>query len=326
MQHVGVDPSSGHTYYFNEATGGSQWDRPAPPPSRTALLPPPPPPPVLPPLPPDWEEAVDAASGQMYYYNTKTSTSSWERPKAAATTASVGGGSSSAGAGDGVSRDAPAAAAAAAAPAPAALSAAAAAAAKFKKCAGCGGWGRGVVQSWGYCHHCTREKNIAVPPEAESPAGKQQRNTNGGAPLPASAEPPTESGFMHKWQADVAAAVQPPAKPDPRSRVGKSGAPMGSRKVQRKKASADSDVIDPMDPSSYSDAPRGGWAVGLAGVQPRAADTTATGPLFQQRPYPSPGAVLKRNAELSAQGVNPAASFVPIQKSGDGRDGLGDAD
>eukprot|EP00897_Mesotaenium_endlicherianum_P001888 jgi/Mesen1/1727/ME000138S00586 len=130
--HVGVDPSSGHTYYFNEATGGSQWDRPAPPPSRTALLPPPPPPPVLPPLPPDWEEAVDAASGQMYYYNTKTSTSSWERPKAAATTASVGGGSSSAGAGDGVSRDAPAAAAAAAAPAPAALSAAAAAAAKFK--------------------------------------------------------------------------------------------------------------------------------------------------------------------------------------------------
>ncbi|KAL0027994.1 hypothetical protein WJX79_009299 [Trebouxia sp. C0005] len=56
------------------------------------------------------------------------------------------------------------------------------------------------------------------------------------------------------------------------------------------------DAFDPMDPSSYSDAPQGGWSSGLAGAQPRAADTTATGPLFQQRPYPSPGAVLRANA------------------------------
>ena len=47
--------------------------------------------------------------------------------------------------------------------------------------------------------------------------------------------------------------------------------------------------------SSYSDAPRGGWGMGLEGSQPRAADTTAGGPLFQQRPYPSPGAVLRAN-------------------------------
>ena len=48
--------------------------------------------------------------------------------------------------------------------------------------------------------------------------------------------------------------------------------------------------------SAYSDAPKGGWSSGLAGAQPRAADTTASGPLFQQRPYPSPGAVLRANA------------------------------
>lgn len=48
--------------------------------------------------------------------------------------------------------------------------------------------------------------------------------------------------------------------------------------------------------SSYSDAPKGGWSSGLTGSQPRAADTTATGPLFQSRPYPSPGAVLRANA------------------------------
>ena len=50
--------------------------------------------------------------------------------------------------------------------------------------------------------------------------------------------------------------------------------------------------------TAYSDAPKGGWSVGLEGAQPRAADTTATGPLFQQRPYPAPGAVLRQNQSL----------------------------
>ncbi|XP_069603953.1 polyglutamine-binding protein 1 isoform X1 [Ranitomeya imitator] len=59
--------------------------------------------------------------------------------------------------------------------------------------------------------------------------------------------------------------------------------------------------IDPMDPSSYSDAPRGTWSTGLPkrNEAKTGADTTAAGPLFQQRPYPSPGAVLRANAEAS---------------------------
>mmetsp|Transcript_28952 Transcript_28952/g.63366 ORF Transcript_28952/g.63366 Transcript_28952/m.63366 type:complete len:87 (+) Transcript_28952:1-261(+) len=86
--------------------------------------------------------------------------------------------------------------------------------------------------------------------------------------------------------------------------------------------------MDPMDPSSYSDAPQGGWSIGLQGAQPRAADTTASGPLFQQRPYPSPGAVIKRNMELAGQAAPGGAgpSMRPILKRGDGSDGLGDAD
>lgn len=47
--------------------------------------------------------------------------------------------------------------------------------------------------------------------------------------------------------------------------------------------------------SSYSDAPKGGWSAGIEGAQPRAADSTATGPLFQQRPYPAPGSVIRAN-------------------------------
>uniref|UniRef100_A0A8C5PEX0 Polyglutamine-binding protein 1 n=1 Tax=Leptobrachium leishanense TaxID=445787 RepID=A0A8C5PEX0_9ANUR len=59
--------------------------------------------------------------------------------------------------------------------------------------------------------------------------------------------------------------------------------------------------IDPMDPSAYSDAPRGSWSTGLPkrNEAKTGADTTAAGPLFQQRPYPSPGAVLRANAEAS---------------------------
>uniref|UniRef100_V9LEM0 Polyglutamine-binding protein 1 n=1 Tax=Callorhinchus milii TaxID=7868 RepID=V9LEM0_CALMI len=61
------------------------------------------------------------------------------------------------------------------------------------------------------------------------------------------------------------------------------------------------DSVDPMDPSAYSDAPRGSWATGLPkrNEAKTGADTTAAGPLFQQRPYPSPGAVLRANAEAS---------------------------
>lgn len=50
------------------------------------------------------------------------------------------------------------------------------------------------------------------------------------------------------------------------------------------------------------------------------------GPLFQQRPYPSPGAVLRKNAEFASQKKRPNSNFAPISKRGDGSDGLGDAD
>ncbi|XP_076294873.1 poly-glutamine tract binding protein 1 [Lasioglossum baleicum] len=56
-------------------------------------------------------------------------------------------------------------------------------------------------------------------------------------------------------------------------------------------------TLDPMDPASYSDIPRGKWSDGLArhNEAKTGADTTASGPLYQMRPYPSPGAVLRSN-------------------------------
>ncbi|OWF35793.1 polyglutamine-binding protein 1-like [Mizuhopecten yessoensis] len=57
------------------------------------------------------------------------------------------------------------------------------------------------------------------------------------------------------------------------------------------------DELDPMDPASYSEVPRGTWSTGLdrRGEAKTGADITASGPLFQQRPYPSPGEILRRN-------------------------------
>jgi len=44
---------------------------------------------------------------------------------------------------------------------------------------------------------------------------------------------------------------------------------------------------------------RGSWSSGLEtrDSAKTGADVTASGPLFQQRPYPSPGAVLRMNKE-----------------------------
>jgi len=68
-------------------------------------------------------------------------------------------------------------------------------------------------------------------------------------------------------------------------------------KNKRKGRGRDDDALDPMDPAAYSDVPRGGWAEGLpqGGDAKSGVDSTASGPLFQQRPYPSPGAILRAN-------------------------------
>lgn len=171
----------------------------------------------------------------------------------------------------------------------------------LERCLHCGGWGVGLVQMWGYCNHCTRVLNLPQCQYLLTNLNKQQQTSY-------SANAKEDFGKKEPKQ-----SWKPP--------MGR-----GNRKDSRKRAFSEDDELDPMDPSSYSDAPRGGWVVGLKGVQPRAADTTATGPLFQQRPYPSPGAVLRKNAEIASQSKKSSSHFTPISKRGDGSDGLGDAD
>nr|XP_011470966.1 PREDICTED: polyglutamine-binding protein 1 isoform X2 [Fragaria vesca subsp. vesca] len=175
---------------------------------------------------------------------------------------------------------------------------------KRQRCTGCGGWGVGLVQMWDYCNHCTRILDL--------PQCQYLTTTLNFSHQTTSAADTKGDGDLDKKATMQRSNQKPP--------MGK-----GNKRESRKRAYSEDDELDPMDPSSYSDAPRGGWVVGLKGVQPRAADTTATGPLFQQRPYPSPGAVLRKNAEVASQ-TKSNSHLAPISKRGDGSDGLGDAD
>ena len=89
-----------------------------------------------------------------------------------------------------------------------------------------------------------------------------------------------QEGF--DWQASHERAL---------ARVAKKSFRAPHRPPERRRA-PQSDELDPMDPSAYSDTPKGTWGTGL-NTGGKHADSTATGPLFQQRPYPSPGAVLR---------------------------------
>ncbi|CAK9152024.1 unnamed protein product [Ilex paraguariensis] len=271
-----TDPASGALYYYNEKTGKSQWERPA---EAASIFVPPSPLSVS----EDWQEATNETTGQKYYYNTKTQVSQWEHPNSSQQLASHHYDSM-------VSRNA-------------ANGNGTCQPYVLQKCMQCHGWGLGLVQSWGYCNHCTRVLNLPQGQYLSASVANQQQITNA-----ASTREDSDKRFS-KHRSNF----KPP--------IGK-----GNKRDSRKRANTEDDELDPMDPSSYSDAPRGGWVVGLKGVQPRAADTTATGPLFQQRPYPSPGAVLRKNAEIASQKKKSNSHYAPISKRGDGSDGLGDAD
>lgn len=267
------DPTTGASYFYNQSTGVTQWDRPGGAVNTVQHQ-------ATPSLPENWEEALDKSTGQKYYYNTKTQATQWEPPTSvnpgvvpqASTDVAVQPAAQNADLWN----------------------------PQMQKCSGCGGWGIGLVQPWGYCNHCTRVQNL---PFQQYPSYSNNIVHSGGTGAP-------------KTQGNIAAKDRSSLKPP----SGKA-----NKKDNRKRKGADDDDLDPMDPSSYSDAPRGGWVVGLKGVQPRAADTTASGPLFQQRPYPSPGAVLRKNAE-AASGGKKRGGMAAISKRGDGSDGLGEAD
>ena len=74
-------------------------------------------------------------------------------------------------------------------------------------------------------------------------------------------------------------------------------------KKGRKQFHENSGAVDPMDPAAYSECGRGKWSAGLNTDEGKTGvDTTASGQLFQQRPYPSPGDILRANQAAKRDG------------------------
>ncbi|CAN8178679.1 unnamed protein product [Coccothraustes coccothraustes] len=162
------------------------------------------------------------------------------------------------------------------------------------------------------------------------PGGAQNLGGQLGAPQNLGGERPQLRHQQTHPQGPAQRPREPPEKEEaPRERRGHRREELAPY-PKGKKGGRKDEELDPMDPSAYSDAPpvrgrgswggfgcpgfrgtpvtpptrcprRGTWSTGLPkrNEAKTGADTTAAGPLFQQRPYPSPGAVLRANAEAS---------------------------
>ncbi|ETL81161.1 hypothetical protein L917_18449 [Phytophthora nicotianae] len=75
-----VDPASGDSYYWNETTNETVWERPGS--SAVKKVETAEPKTTADSLADGWEEVPDAASGDVYYWNRKTNETTWTQPVA----------------------------------------------------------------------------------------------------------------------------------------------------------------------------------------------------------------------------------------------------
>ena len=219
-----VDPTYGQTYYYNKALNKTQWERPV---EAEKTRPPPPPAAAkaTTPLPPGWRATTDPASGREYFFNPHTQKTSWERPRDGAT--AVG----------------------------------------MRRCSGCGGFGRGLVKEHGYCLHCSRilgryPPGVSSLDVVDNPFMTKQQRAK-------AASTATDTARVEKKGPTVSAVSKPASV---RRDIGPSGvqdnsnhepAPKRKAVAARAPAKKQSEPLDPMDPASYSDAPRGTWGTGI---------------------------------------------------------------
>ena len=134
----------------------------------------------------------------------------------------------------------------------------------MRRCSGCGGFGRGLVKAHGYCLHCSRilgryPPGVSSLDVVDNPFMTKQQRAKAASTATGTARVETK-----------ASAVSKPASV--RRDIGPSGAQGNSnheRAPKRKAIAAraparkESEPLDPMDPASYSDAPRGTWGTGI---------------------------------------------------------------
>lgn len=223
-----VDGTYSATYYYNPATGERSWTKPCPG------------------LPEGWVDAADPATGTRYYCNAKLGLSQWHHP---------------------LQQPPPVAAAA---PAPAA---AAAAGGLFIAAASFTGARPGYVfksgsKGLGYYQDFT--------PAGLAPAAAAAAAGVGVAAAATAAAGPTVAAGVVAGPAVYSSSAVSRTQEDrgpKKTKLEKIAEMQAARnaalsKSGRGRAKQGGDELDPMDPASYSDAPRGGWGTGIDTAAP----------------------------------------------------------
>uniref|UniRef100_A0A7S2W7K5 WW domain-containing protein n=1 Tax=Rhizochromulina marina TaxID=1034831 RepID=A0A7S2W7K5_9STRA len=208
-------------------------------------------------LPSWWKAVQDEESGDTYYWNELTNETSWERPEVGSAEDEAAAGKESA-KGSGGADQAPGPGANASLPS---------------------GWKQMTHAATGqaiYEHTSTKEKRWTRPTSEHDKTD---------------IKPTAVAEDVPKDKATVGFGFSMNLK------GGKRKDPSGGGKDKKgksaKKTKFDfqkSGKVDPMDPTGEDTSK---WSQGSSNPGERMADSTASGPLWQQRPYPAPGAILR---------------------------------
>lgn len=259
-------------------------------------------------LPPGWKQVSDPSSGRIYYYNDQTGQTQWLRPEGAAKmplpAAAAGGTGAEAGAEAG------------------------GASGEGADCPPPPGWRKiqdpasGKTYFWHQASGKTQWSRPEGADAAEGRAGEDGASKEGCVGLAGSKETPAANdetlppGWEKKFHPaskqyyyfHTATKERRWTKPETENDgsdirapdIEQSGGGGGQRSAQdrreerrrrkNKKGGGEDDEVDPMDPTGNK---KGKWTDGMINMGERMADSTASGPLWQQRPYPAPGQVLR---------------------------------
>ena len=282
-----VDETYGRAYFYNVSTGESTWERPKSTPTASQVKVP-----VQPSvsaqaalstsvvkasLPPGWKEVQDPNSQRVYYCNPHTGGSSWERPLDAAAVAKMKRCKGCGGFGRGLVKG-------------------------HGFCLNCSRILKKLppgVQSLDVVEvpaaliaGSNPKKSTATTVGEVSEGGEGKFNRSQRRALGMGTQgvqqvhkekdkvPPLASiskgSGIYAGPGAQQATVQSGIGPNPRGSAHAANYSSQQRRQKTRRDISNSDAMDPMDPSSYSDAPRGKWSAGLSGAQPKCVDATAS--------------------------------------------------
>ncbi len=259
---AGFDTQYQRTYYYNHSTGETTWEKPKwEPAAAVAPVAPPEATPAALPASARWETAIDTARGKPYFYNHATGESAWALPEGATLLTDAKAGAVKTAAGEGAVGAVPAKKQREEEPEDGEVAAPSAAS---------------VAPKPDRSQETQVADNSLVEKAAASESEKLEKKQ---LPLPAgwaqAIDPGSGTTYYYNESLGITQWHHPSTSSGAIATGGGNGGSGGGAKkpVQQPTARINSNLntnrqnqqaaLDPMDPSSYSDTPRGGWGAGL---------------------------------------------------------------